>query len=275
MIGEGKVWRMGILSTSMTVFCLFIIAADSSAGSHELFEADELREVLYSDLSGNVTLTVIYYENGLVDIAVNDARGETLYFHSERTSYRCTVSCEEFMIGEILGSMVLVTTCNGGNYNPYESWAIFVRHSDNTIYQSTTPAECHNMGGPGPYYPNQLDVDGDGIYDHLSYPSYLFYLPNECQALKRQLWIDFCKLPSISSAGKIELEDNTLSVLIDPGSQNFRDSWIESMSDWLQDSVELSQSNPTILEVRNKVWAFKEALVNNNYELISELYPDL
>ena len=251
-----------------------VIVSNLFAWTQQVRTSEEVKEVLFLGLDSECTLTVNMYENDLVDIAINAEKGETIYFHSERTCRSCVVSSEPFIIGDKHGVMVLVEVRNGGNYNPYESLCLFV-DQELTVFQSITPAECHSLGGPGSYYPNLLDVDANGVFDHLSYPDYLFYLPDESQALKRQLWLEFCEIPSIDSSGKIKLEDNTLAILTDPESQPFRDVWVESMSEWLMESAELSQSHPSILEARGKVWAFKEALSNNNYELITELYPEL
>jgi len=267
--------------SSLSLVFIVILISNSYAWNQKIDASCTIREVLLSDATGEIALTVSYIASSnyldadIVDVAIGNTRGETLYFHTERTYYNCEVSYEDFVVDGALGTMVLVTVCNGGNFSPYESWAIFLNHSDMTVSDSSTPTECHNMGGPGPHYPSQLDVDGDGIYDHLSYPDYLFYLPNECQALKRQLWTEFCRIPSSATRGSIALEDNTLAVLTDPASQAFRDIWIENMSAWLEESIEVSQSNPSILEVRGKVWAFKEALSNQNYDLVSDLYSDL
>lgn len=252
-----------------------ILVTNIFGWDQDVAKSDELCEVLFSGSENEFTLNVKVQDNGLVDVAIFSARGEMIYFSSENTSNLCNVSVEPFMIEENTGTMVLLNVSGGGNYQPYESYCVFIDSTDFFVYKSLPPSDWHNMGEPGPYYSGMMDTDSDGYLDHLIYSKYVFYIPEECQALQRQLWMDYLKKPYCDSSNILDFEDNTLAVLVSPESQLLRDIWTESMSIWLEESADISQSHQSILEVRSQIYALKAALLSNNYELVSELYNEL
>jgi|GEM_PF-6015090 len=263
------VFRKGLL------FLILLTMVSISFGvTHQLQGSAEVKEILFPGTEEECVFEVELYENDLVDVVAQTINGNVLFFHSEMTKYGCEISYEPFAINDMQGVMLLLRICNGGNYNPYESLCVFISE-EQEVYNSMTPTECRSQGGPGPYYPNMIDVNGDSVFDHFAYPKYLFYLPNESQARNRQLQLNFLKLPYINAEGELGFEDNTLEILINPESQSFRNEWINSMSEWLVESAELCQSNPSMLEIRGSVWALREALSSDNYQTFSELYAEL
>jgi len=263
------------MSKLILLLSLTIALASSASGWTREFEfGDEARETLLENTNETYSLYVSVYDNGLVDMAISSDRGETLFFSNESTSYRCIVSVEPFELENSTGVMIFINLSSGGNRQPYESYCVFIDGIDFNIYNSILPSECHNMGGPGPWYDEMLDTDGNGYYDHFSIPSALFYLPSECQALNRQLWINQAEIPIIDENEKLRLIDNTLIMLTTPAAQSFRDSWIRALGTWLDESAELSQTHESLLEARSKVWALKEALSSDNYDQVTEVYQN-
>jgi hypothetical protein len=241
--------------------------------THRLDGIGHINEDLHDVMAEKCFLEVELYENNLYDVAISNANGEMIYFYSDYTYNTCEISYQKFILDDLLGCMIMITVASGGNYNPYESFLVFVAE-DHAIYCSETPKDWREEGA-GPYYPNMLDVNEDSIYDHFASPRYLFYIPDAPYGVNRQLYLDQARRPYIDSRGMISCRDNTLEVLCNPEAQQHREAWIDTMSEWLAESVELCQTYPSLHEVRGTVWALREALSNNNVQRFTELYSEV
>ena len=91
---------MKLLYPWLAFMLSLMLASNAFAWNQRIQSSEEIREVLNSGIYGELTLSVNMYQYGLVDIAVNTARGGTIPFPSEWTEYSCSVSYELFVVGE-------------------------------------------------------------------------------------------------------------------------------------------------------------------------------
>lgn len=249
---------------------ILILYVNVYGWSADLSLSEEVEEVIFTESDGIYTLLVHVYENGLVDVAISTESAEIIYFRSVMSYAGVNIMTEPFTIQGNPGIMILLTIWNGSMHHPLETYGCFVSASNKEVHTF----DLNDMSWSN-HYDSMLDIDGDNYYDHLLLRGpFLYFSDEEIRALQTQCLITHAIIPTFETEGLLVFSDNTLTALTASNSL-FRDQCIEAFESWLEASAELCESHQNIRDARSKVWAFKEALLHCNYDILSDLYREI